>query len=253
VEVFIEPLTDPVLAIYEAAREEWSAGRSVSIVTALSGDSRGSRALTGDGGSVLSADPTFPLALLAERCTDAVFTEILRPPIRLIVFGASAVAMPLVTFARMLGFQTVVIDGRSRFATRERFPDADRLQVGIVSELAGNLALGPSTPVVLVTHDYKIEIPVLKIALASHAPYIGLLGNRRRGAAILQLLRDDGIPESQLARVRVPIGLDLGGETAAEIALCIIAEIAAVMHGRNAAPMSTRTLAPVAEPALQER
>jgi xanthine dehydrogenase accessory factor len=251
VEVFIEPLTETVLEVYEAARQEWAAGRTVSIVTALSGAAPGARTLLGQDGGVLSADPAFPIELLVERCGEGLFTEVLRPPVQLVIFGASAVAIPLVTFARMLGFRTVVIDGRSRFATRERFPDVDELQLGIVSELARQRALGPSTPVVLVTHDYKIEIPVLKRALASSAPYIGLLGNRRRGAAILQVLREDGIDEAQLARIRVPIGLDLGGETASEIALCIIAEIAAVMHGRNAGPMSTRT--PVADRMLQER
>jgi xanthine dehydrogenase accessory factor len=147
------------------------------------------------------------------------------------------VAIPLVTFAKALGFRAVVVDGRERFANRDRFPAADELRIGIASEIAAQMQIDASTPVVLVAHDYKIDVPVLKTALASDTPYIGLLGSRRRGAAILQMLRDDGAAEEQLARVRVPAGLDLGGDSAAEIALSIVAEIVAVMHGRNGSPL----------------
>jgi len=76
--------------------------------------------------------------------------------------------------------------------------------------------------------------------LATDAPYVGLLGSRRRGAAILKMLREDGVDEQQLHRVRVPIGLDIGGETAAEIALSIVAQVVAVMHGRNGNPLHVR-------------
>ncbi len=98
----------------------------------------------------------------------------------------------------------------------------------------------PSTPIVLVSHDDKIEVPILTKVLASDAPYIGLLAGRKRGAALLEVLRDDGVAENQLARVRVPVGLDIGGESAAEIALSIVAEIVAVMRGRKGASLSAR-------------
>src|SRR5207237_9679303 len=97
--------------------------------------------------------------------------------------------------------------------------------------------IGARTPVILVAHDYKFDIPILKRVLTTDTPYIGMLGSRRRGAAILKMLRDDGVPESQLNRVRVPIGLDLGAETAAGSALSIVAEIVAVMHNRNGRPL----------------
>jgi len=172
-----------------------------------------------------------------------VYIEILRPAARLVIFGAGAVAIPLVAFAKTLGFQTIVIDGRERFATRDRFPDADDIRVGIASEIAEQMKLGSTTPIVLVAHDYKIDVPVLKKALASDAPYVGLLGSRRRGAAIQQMLRDEGVSEAQLARVRVPIGLDLGGDTAAEIALSIVSEVVAVMHGKSGSALSARPAA----------
>jgi xanthine dehydrogenase accessory factor len=149
-----------------------------------------------------------------------------------------------VTFAKTLGFRTIIIDGRERFASRERFPDADEIRVGIVSEIAGQVQFSPTTPVVLVAHDYKIDVPVLEKALASDAPYIGLLGSRRRGATILQMLRDAGVDDSQLARVRTPIGLDLGGESAADIALSIVSEIVAVTHNKTGSPLSMRPFAP---------
>lgn len=221
VEVFIEPLNDATLAMYETAHREWEAGRSTAIATMLAGDAIGSRSLV---------DPE-------EHSTAEVYVELLRPPVRLCVFGAGAVAIPLTTFARAIGFQTIVIDGRSRFANRERFPDADELRIGIASEIAAQLDLGANTPVVLVAHDYKIDVPVLKKALESNTPYIGLLGSRKRGAAILQVLREDGVAEEELSRVRVPVGLDIGGETSAEIALSIVAEVVAVMRGHSGGAM----------------
>ena len=228
VDVFVEPLSEAVISFYETARREWQAGRTVAIATVIAGDDVGRRYLVAD------PPPT-------SRTTGDVYIEVLRPPSTLIIFGASAVAMPLVTFAKAVGFRTVVIDGREKFASRERFPDADEIRVGIVSEIAGQMQFGPATPVVLVAHDYKIDVPVLEKALSSDAPYIGLLGSRRRGATILQMLRDTGIDADQLARVRTPIGLDLGGESAADIALSIISEIAAVTHGKSGAPLSAKS------------
>ncbi|MGH7359017.1 MAG: XdhC family protein, partial [Candidatus Rokuibacteriota bacterium] len=139
--------------------------------------------------------------------------------------------------AKPLGYRTVVIDGRPRFATRERFPDVDELLVGIPSELVRRVPLGPTTALVLVAHDYKYDLPVLRHALAGEVGYIGMLGSRRRGDAILRMLREEGLPESALARIRVPIGLDLGAKTAPEIALAILAEIVAARGGGTGRPL----------------
>jgi xanthine dehydrogenase accessory factor len=239
VDVFVEPVTDSTFELYEAARAEWQAGRAVALATVIAGPDAGSRSIIDAQGMVTG------ISRIGDRET---YIEVLRPPATMVIFGAGAVAIPLVTFAATLGFRTIVIDGRSRFANRERFPHADEIRVGIASAIAEELPLNPMTPVVLVVHDYKIDVPVLEKALASDTPYIGLLGSRRRGAAILQLLRDEGVPESQLSRVRVPIGLDLGGETAAEIALSIVSEVVAVMHGRSGVALSAKK---AAEAALQ--
>jgi len=229
---FVEPLNDEAMSLYETARLEWQAGRTVAIATVIAGDDLGKRYIV--------PDPPRQSGVVGNT-----YIEVLRPPSTLIIFGASAVAIPLVTFAKTLGFRTIIIDGRARFASRERFPDADDIRVGIVSEIAGQMQFGPTTPIVLVAHDYKIDVPVLEKALASDAPYIGLLGSRRRGATILQMLRDAGVAETQLTRVRTPIGLDLGGETAADIALSIVSEVIAVAHGKSGAPLSSsRPFAP---------
>ncbi len=148
--------------------------------------------------------------------------------------------MPLVTMARALGFRTIVIDGRPRFATRERFPDVDDLRIGIPSELVRDVPLIATTALVLVAHDYKYDVPVLRHALGTPVGYIGLLGSSRRGAAILNLLREDGVAEDALTRVRVPIGLDLGAQSAAEIALSIMAEVLLVQRGATGMPISDK-------------
>ncbi len=231
VDVFVEPLNDEALVLYETAKREWQAGRTVAIATVIAGDDLGRRTIV--------PDPPRKSGVVGNT-----YIEVLRPPSTLIIFGASAVAIPLVTFAKTLGFRTIVIDGRARFASRERFPDADDIRVGIVSEIAGQMRFGPTTPIVLVAHDYKIDVPVLEKALATDAPYIGLLGSRRRGATILQMLRDAGVAAAQLSRVRTPIGLDLGGETAADIALSIVSEIVAVAHGKTGSPLSLSPFSP---------
>jgi xanthine dehydrogenase accessory factor len=161
-----------------------------------------------------------------------VFFEVHGPPPTLIVFGAGHVSMPLVSLAHDLGLKTVVVDGRPRFATSERFPDVDQLLIGIPSEIAETLAYTSSTFVVLTAHDYKYDLPVLKVVLPARPAYVGLLGSKRRGAAIKEFLRDGGMDQALLAQLHVPTGLDIGAETAAEIALSILAEAVALKSGR---------------------
>src|SRR5207249_9657574 len=112
------------------------------------------------------------------------FVEVFAPPALLLIVGANHVAMPLTALAKVLGYRTVVLDGRPRFATKERFPDVDEVRVGIPSELVAEYPLIPSTALVLVAHDYKYDLPVLRRALAADVGYIGMLGSSRRGAAI---------------------------------------------------------------------
>ena len=140
--------------------------------------------------------------------------------------------MVLVSLAHDLGLKTVVVDGRPRFATHERFPDVDQLLIGIPSEIAETLSYTSSTFVVLTAHDYKYDLPVLKVVLPARPAYVGLLGSKRRGAAIKEFLRESGMDETLLDQLHVPTGLDIGAETAAEIALSILAEAVALKSGR---------------------
>ena len=175
----------------------------------------------------------------AETAID-VFFEVHGPPPTLIVFGAGHVSMPLVGLAHDLGLKTIVVDGRPRFATRERFPEVDELLIGIPSEIAQTLSYNSSTFVVLTAHDYKYDLPVLKVVLPAGAAYIGLLGSKRRGKAIKEFLKDSGVDEVLLDRLHVPTGLDIGAESAAEIALSILAEAVAIKSGRRGASLRER-------------
>src|SRR5204862_7269274 len=150
-------------------------------------------------------------------------------------------AMPLTALARLLGYRTVVVDGRPRFATKERFPDVDELKVGMPSELIRDYPLVPSTALVLVAHDYKYDLPVLTHALSTDVGYIGMLGSSRRGTTILHHLAEDGVTPEALARVHVPVGLDLGARSAPEIALAILVEIQMVRGGGSGRFLSRRT------------
>ncbi|HEX7192185.1 MAG TPA: XdhC/CoxI family protein [Thermoanaerobaculia bacterium] len=231
VDVFVEPVGQELFDVYDRAQSVAKAGRLAAIETTIAGASIGAH-------SLLEGDLSLLSNAIRERDDRTSYIELLRPATSLMIFGAGAVAIPLATFAKTLGFRTTVIDGRPRFANRERFPSADVLRVGIVSEIVRQVEIGGSTAVVLIAHDFKIDGPVLERVLATPTPYVGLLGSKKRGAAIRQALRERGVSEADLTRVRVPVGLDIGGETPAEIALSIASEIVAVMHGRAGMPLS---------------
>ncbi len=159
-----------------------------------------------------------------------VFIETYPPPPTMFIVGAVHIAIPLVTFAKTLGFRAVVVDARGAFATPERFAHADELIMAWPDEaLAGKL--NSNSFVVLLTHDPKLDDPALKIALPSPARYVGALGSPTTHAKRLVRLREDGVPEQQLARLHAPIGLKLGANTPEEIAVSIIAEVVAAQHG----------------------
>ena len=256
IEVLVEPVdpADPVAQALGVASDEVEAGRSAVIVATLSGAPR--RLVVTEGGDTLGTLGDASLdegavreaaGLLAEGTSGVrtvagqrLYFERHAPPLTLVVFGATHVAMPLVSLGGVMGLRTVVVDGRDRFATRDRFPGADELIVGMPSELAERMPLGRQSLVVLLSHDYKYDLPVLRAVLASDAAYVGVLGSRRRGKALLEFLSEEGVPADQLARVRIPVGLDLGGSSPEEIALSVLAEAIAVHHGRSGGPMRDR-------------
>ena len=170
--------------------------------------------------------------------TVRVFMDVHTPPSTLIIVGASHVATVLVQMARLAGFQTTVVDSRPRFATPERFPDTDQLLVGMPSEIVATLPLSSATAVILVAHDYKYDLPILRHVLSRPVGYIGVLGSRRRGEGLLKFLHAEGMAEEALQRIRIPIGLDLGGQSAPEIALAILAEVVSARYGGSHLPLS---------------
>jgi xanthine dehydrogenase accessory factor len=165
------------------------------------------------------------------------FVEAFAARPRLVIVGAVQVAMPLVHFARELGYETVVVDGRAAFATPERFPDADRLVVGWPDEVADEIGLGPADAVAVLTHDVKFDEPAIVAALERDCRYVGAVGSRKTQADRRARLLAAGVSEARLAHLRGPIGLDLGGREPAETALAIMAEIVAQRHGASGGPL----------------
>ena len=156
---------------------------------------------------------------------------------RLVVVGAVEVARSLVRLARELGYETVVIDGRSAFAAPARFPDVDRLLVGWPDELADEIGLGAADAVAVLTHDVKFDEPAIVTALARGCRYVGAVGSRKTQADRRARLLAAGVAPDALDRLRGPIGLDLGGRLPAETALAILAEIVAERRGGGGRPM----------------
>lgn len=168
------------------------------------------------------------------------FVESFPAPPRLVVVGATQTAIPLVRFANDLGFETVVVDGRPAFATPERFAEAGRLLVDWPEEAFESIGLGPADAVAVLSHDPKFDDPAVVGALARGCRYVGAIGSRKTQAERRARLTADGVPEADLARLRGPIGLDLGGRDPAETALAILAEVVAERHGRTGGPLAPR-------------
>ncbi len=165
--------------------------------------------------------------------TYQVFLHAHPPRQRLVVVGAVHVAIPLIQFAKSLGFYTVVIDPRTAFATAGRFPHADTLCTDWPDEALRALELDESSFVALLSHDLKLDIPALEVALRRPLRYLGALGSKKTHAKRLAALAERGFTADDTARIHNPIGLDLGGRRAEEIAIAIIAEMVAVDHGRQ--------------------
>ena len=174
----------------------------------------------------------------------SLFIEVFPVRPRLVVVGGVEVARSLVRLARELGFETVVVDGRAAFATPERFPDVDRLVVGWPDEVAEEIGLGPNDAVAVLSHDVKFDEPAIVEALRRGCRYVGAVGSKKTQADRNARLLEAGVSQADLARLRGPVGLDLGGRAPAETALAILAEIVAERYGGSGTPMRERALAP---------
>src|SRR6266702_1418115 len=166
-----------------------------------------------------------------------VFVEPFRRPAHMVIVGAIHIAIPLHRLARLMGYRVTVIDARAKFATKERFPEADELIVAWPDEAMAKIAVDNSTYVVILTHDPKFDLPALRSVLKKDAGYVGAIGSRKTNQNRFDALRKEGFTEDELARVHGPIGLDLGSRGAEETALGILAEITAVRFGGSGAAM----------------
>jgi xanthine dehydrogenase accessory factor len=170
------------------------------------------------------------IELLVERIENrsdaarAMFDQ-LKTTRTLVIVGAGEIGAALSRIAKTLDLKVVIVDGRDHLTTPDRFPDADEVRLGIPSEIVEAIGFSPSTAVVLVSHEYKYDLPILTAALASDAGYVGMLGGRKRRDAMKELLRGAGIHDAALDRLKTPIGLDIDAETPAEIAVSIAAEL----------------------------
>lgn len=150
----------------------------------------------------------------------------------LIIAGSGNVALNIYRIAAIVGYQITVIDNRAETLTRERFPQARQLLLGDIVEILKKCEISQNTSIVLVSHHHEADEAALQAIIKSPARYIGILGNKHKVTAYFSKLNELGIPAELLSRVHIPIGLNLGGQKAAEIALGAVAEMQAVKYGR---------------------
>ncbi len=255
-DVFVETLEMPSWReIYPALKLVIEQGQLAAVATVISGaglgnklmiwpdgrrlGSLGSAALDAQAvswmqGQIAAQESTWKTFSVAAHHVEQVevFVDVFAPVSRLVVIGAVHIAIPLVTLAKALDFQTIVIDPREAFATRERFPHVDELITAWPSEALEKLRPDEGTYIAALSHDEKLDNPALAVALKSPARYIGVLGTRKNLGKRLEALREMGVSDAQLGRLRAPIGMDLGAVLPDEIALSILAEMVAMKHGK---------------------
>ena len=264
-DVFVEPVskqTFPELgAIYEAVER----GEPVAVATVISGPGQvGARRViwgdparesTGSLAAGLDLAPGVDLdaaadedvrGMLAQGVTGirhygaqgerggdelSVFVNAFAPAPRMYVFGAIDFAAAVARVGKFLGYHVTVCDARPIFATRSRFPDADEVVVDWPHRFLATAEVDGRTAIAVLTHDPKFDVPVLEVALRSGAGYIGVMGSRRTHEDRLERLREAGLADEEISRMRSPIGLDLGARTPEETAVSIAAELIQLRWG----------------------
>ncbi len=175
--------------------------------------------------------------------TTDVLVQAIEPAISLVIVGAGNDAVPLMQMANLLGWDVKVVDGRNTHAKQDRFINACQVLVSKPEKVLEQLDIDKRTCFVLMTHNYQYDLQMTKALLVIDTPYIGLLGPKKKFNRIIEDLQQEGIVPSsaQLAKIFGPTGLDIGAENAEEIAVSIIAEIQAVMHGRQGTMLKSKT------------
>jgi xanthine dehydrogenase accessory factor len=220
IEVFIQPLGDAHRELIAMLNHDEAATLRTNLVT---------------GSAEVSAG-TPPGTELAKRDGDH-FEEPFRRPAHLVIIGAIHIAIPLHRLAKVMGYRVTVVDARAKFATIERFPEADELVVAWPDEAMAKIHVDSSTYIVILTHDPKFDLPALRSVLRQGAGYVGAIGSRKTNEKRFNALRKEGFTEDELANVHGPIGLDLGSRGAEETALGVLAEITGVRFGGSGESM----------------
>ena len=223
-------------ALLDSLRAQRAAKQPVVLVTELA---TGRQELIRPQGAGSAPDPTrlehAREALQRDRCAildereGRVFVQPFNPPLRLVLVGAVHSAQELARMAAEVGYEVVVVDPRPAFATKQRFERATLMHEWPDAAMRA-LAPDGRTAVAVLAHDPKLDEPALDAALRSEAFYIGALGSRRTHAGRCQRLRERDLGAADLARVHGPIGLDIGAQSPAEIAVSILAEITRVLR-----------------------
>lgn len=247
IEVFVS--CAPPVSLVDAV----SSGAEVAVAQVL--DSSGARVLVGEfgvSGTTGFADVDAVLAdealamlesgssgIRSVRCRPdvEVFVQSYASKPRLLIFGAIDYASALSSLGSFLGYHVTVCDARPVFATAGRFPDADEVIVEWPHTYLARTSVDSRTVVCVLTHDAKFDVPLLKVALRLPVAFVGAMGSRRTHLDRLRRLKEVGLTEGELSRLRSPIGLDLGARTPEETAVAIAAEFVAVRRGGSALPL----------------
>jgi xanthine dehydrogenase accessory factor len=266
IEVLVRPVAPDDLDL-DALAADVEADRPVAVAVVVDGDHAGATLVvrhdevvgtTGDEGldHAVVADTRGMLqqgetgmrhyGTHGERRIDdvGVFVLAFAPRPRMLVFGAIDFAGAVASVGRFLGYHVTVCDARARFATPSRFPDADEVVVSWPHRYLTETEVDARTVICVLTHDPKFDVPVLEVALRTDAAYVGVMGSRRTHEDRLARLREAGVSEVSLERLRSPIGLDLGARTPQETAVSIAAEILLERHGGSGARL-TDTVGPI--------
>lgn len=195
--------------------EVWQAAREVM-------ESEKPRSLTFD----LNQDPKYDTGLVCGGTLE-IFVEPILPPAELYIFGAGHVAASLYKVAKIAGFDITVVDDREVYASRERFPDAEKIIAEDFEKAMAQLSPGESSYIVIVTRGHRDDMRVLRWAVQTPARYIGMIGSKRKTITIFKELQSEGLSSELFDRVHAPVGLDIGAITPEEIAVSITAELIA--------------------------
>jgi xanthine dehydrogenase accessory factor len=264
IDIFVEPVSKELFPQLGEVAAAINAGQPVGVATVIAGPGQvGARRIIQDeaaAAGTLAAGERLDQAvdddargMLAQGLTGvrhygehgerrldelSVFVQSFAPPPRMLVFGAIDFAAAVARAGKFLGYHVTVCDARPVFATRARFPDADEVVVQWPHRYLADTPVDERTVICVLTHDPKFDVPVLEVALRTRAGYIGAMGSRRTHEDRLARLREAGLGEEEIARLRSPIGLDLGARTPEETAVSVAAELIQLRWGGSGRPLT---------------